>query len=103
MFVVLWEFDVKPGCERRFETVYGPSGDWVKLFQSDPAYRGTHLLRDPFRERIYITCDFWVNQKDYDAFRQSHWAAYQALDNACAELTITERRLGAFEQVAEDL
>ena len=24
MFLVLWEFDVKQGCEERFESVYGP-------------------------------------------------------------------------------
>jgi len=28
MFVALWEFEVKPGCEERLEKVYGPRGDW---------------------------------------------------------------------------
>ncbi|MEQ1353628.1 MAG: hypothetical protein ABLT11_06390, partial [Candidatus Acidiferrum sp.] len=23
MFLALWEFEVKPGCEERFQTVYG--------------------------------------------------------------------------------
>ena len=35
MFVALWEFEVKPGCEDRFETVYGPDGDWASLFRRD--------------------------------------------------------------------
>jgi hypothetical protein len=34
MFVVLWEFEVKPGCEERFETVYGPGGDWLPFFDA---------------------------------------------------------------------
>src|SRR5215472_16354783 len=36
MFVALWEFEVKPGCDERFATVYGPEGDWVQLFRSHP-------------------------------------------------------------------
>jgi hypothetical protein len=26
MFLVLWEFEVKPECEERFERVYGTGG-----------------------------------------------------------------------------
>ena len=102
MFVVLWEFDVKPGSEERFEKVYGPWGDWAKLFQNDPAYQRTLLLRDPFRPHTYVTCDFWTNKNAYEAFRQKHSAAYQALDQRCEELTLAERKIGAFEQIAEN-
>ncbi len=28
MFVALWEYEVKPGCEERFENAYGPGGEW---------------------------------------------------------------------------
>jgi hypothetical protein len=63
MFVVLWEFDVKPGCEGRFESIYGPEGDWVRLFPSEPSYVRTDLLRDAARERVYVTCDYWESRK----------------------------------------
>ena len=43
MFVALWEFEVKPGCEKEFEKVYVPEGDWAKLFQNDANYRETRL------------------------------------------------------------
>jgi len=102
MFVVLWEFDVKPGSEQRFESVYGPRGGWAKLFQNDPAYQRTLLLRDPFRPSTYVTCDFWANQKAYELFQQSHSAAYLALDQECEALTLAERKMGAFEQTAEN-
>lgn len=97
MFVVLWEFDVKPGSEAPFEKVYGPSGEWARLFQRDPAWRRTLLLRDPFRERNYVTCDFWANQKAYEAFRSSHANEYLALDKDCAGLTASQREIGRFE------
>jgi hypothetical protein len=46
MFLVLWEYEVKPGYEERFERVYGPGDDWDSLFQRDASYAGTHLFRD---------------------------------------------------------
>src|SRR5262245_42394930 len=46
MYVVVWRFQAKPGREHDFEQAYGPAGDWVTLFRSDPEYVGTELLRD---------------------------------------------------------
>ena len=46
MFLVLWEFEVKPGCEERFERVYGPGGDWDSLFRRDASHVRTELFRD---------------------------------------------------------
>jgi len=39
MFLALWEYEVKSGCEERFESAYGPGGDWARLFGSDSNYR----------------------------------------------------------------
>jgi len=102
MFLALWEFDVKRGSGERFESVYGPSGDWARLFRRDPAYQRTLLLRDPFRERTYLTCDFWETREAYEAFRQKNADVYGALDNSCEELTLAERKLGEFEQLGHD-
>ncbi len=78
MFLALWEFDVKPGCDERFESIYGPDGDWAQLFRRDPAYQRTLLLRDPLHDRTYVTCDFWETRKAYEAFRQNNLDAYLA-------------------------
>jgi hypothetical protein len=102
MFLVLWEFDVKPGCDERFENVYGPSGVWVQLFRRDSAYQRTLLLRDPFRDRDYVTWDFWESKKAYEAFRKNNADSYLALDKRLEELTLAERKLGGFEQLADD-
>jgi hypothetical protein len=99
MFLVLWEFDVKPGCENRFETVYGPSGDWAQLFRTDSNYQGTRLLRDTSRKNIYATLDSWVSPASYESFLQFHKDGYKALDELCEGLTLTERRIGAFEDI----
>jgi heme-degrading monooxygenase HmoA len=102
MFLALWEFDVKQGCEERFESVYGPDGDWARLFRSDPGYQRTLLLRDAFRDRIYLTCDFWESRKAYEAFRKNNLEAYLALDESCEEWTLAEREIGEFEQFIDD-
>ncbi len=101
MFLVLWEFDVKQGCAERFESVYGPDGDWARLFRHDPAYQRTLLLRDPFRERTYLTSDFWETREAYKAFLLANSDAYRLLDKACEGLTNAERKIGAFERLAD--
>jgi hypothetical protein len=63
MFVALWEYEVKRGCEERFEKVYGPEGRWARLFRSDPDYQETRLLRDAAGGAIYVTLDFWNRRK----------------------------------------
>ena len=101
MFVALWEFEVKRGCEERFEKTYGPGGEWVRLFRSDSNYRETRLLRDPFRPAIYLTLDFWNSRDVYESFLVEHRAEYEAIEKASAGLTINQRRVGWFELAPE--
>jgi heme-degrading monooxygenase HmoA len=99
MFVVLWEFEVKPGCEERFERVYGPGGDWDSLFRSDANHRETSLFRDVGRPRVYLTADYWRTRESYEEFLQAHRAEYKSLDAASEHLTTSERRIGLYEAI----
>jgi heme-degrading monooxygenase HmoA len=99
MFVALWEYEVKPGNEERFEKAYGPDGDWVRLFQSDPHYLQTRLVRDSLRRGVYLTMDFWESCAAYGDFMAQHRAEYEAIDARGEESTVTERRIGWFEMV----
>ena len=100
MFLVLWEFEVKPGYEKRFEKVYGPDGDWARLFRSDSHYHETRLVHDSFRPSVYLTLDFWHSRQSYEDFLTAHSAEYKAIDSKGEDLTLGERRLGWFEAVA---
>jgi heme-degrading monooxygenase HmoA len=102
MFVILWEFEVKPGEEAAFEKTNGPEGPWVQLFQRDPHFRQTQLLKDPFRSRIYITLDFWDSEHDYKRFKLSSQDEYHSLDRITEGLTIRERNLGCFLQLGPE-
>jgi heme-degrading monooxygenase HmoA len=93
MFVILWEFEVKPGSEPGFERVYGPGGAWTTLFERDPHYCGTKLLRDVSRPSHFYTVDYWNSESDYRQFRARHKSAYEELDRSTEEFTLQERRV----------
>jgi len=99
MFLVLWEYEVKSGSEKQFEDVYGPAGDWARLFRIHSHYRETRLLRDPFRSNVYLTLDFWASRDSYEKFLATHKVEYQAIDALGESLTASERRVGAYEMV----
>jgi heme-degrading monooxygenase HmoA len=93
MFVILWEYEVKPDFVKRFETIYGPAGDWVQLFQTDANFRQTRLLADHSRPNSYVTIDYWESQTAYEHFRIVNRAAYEALDRATEGLTLREQHI----------
>jgi Antibiotic biosynthesis monooxygenase len=99
MFLVLWEFEVKPGHEQRFERVYGPGGDWDALFRRDPNHTSTCLYRDATKPGVYLTADSWRSRKSYEDFHKSRKTEYESLDAACEELTTSERHIGSYEAI----
>jgi hypothetical protein len=101
MFLALWEYEVKPGCEERFEKVYGPEGVWARLFRRDSHYYQTRLVRDAFRQGAYLTMDFWQSREAYDGFMAGHRAEYKEIDAVGQEMTVKEQRLGWFEMAGE--
>jgi hypothetical protein len=52
MVVVLWEYEVKRGSEKRLERVYGPGGGWDSRFLCESEHAGTYLLRDTTPPRV---------------------------------------------------
>jgi hypothetical protein len=97
MFLVLWEFEVKPGNEERFEQVYGPGGNWDSLFHSDPNHKGTRLFQDTARTGVYLTADYWLSRKCYEEFLALRRSEYKMLDAATEDLTLSERHIGSFK------
>jgi heme-degrading monooxygenase HmoA len=93
MFVILWEFEVKPGSEERFQNAYGPNDTWVQLFRRHPFFRGTQLLRDPSRPHFYFTLDFWESEAAYHDFHDRNRTAYENLDRSSEGLTRQERHI----------
>jgi len=98
-YLIMWEFQVRPGMEKRFEKIYGSDGDWARLFIQDESYIGTDLIHSLDGKRTYMTLDFWKSQKAYDDFRKRQLAKYKILDQQCEDLTESEREIGRFVRV----
>jgi heme-degrading monooxygenase HmoA len=97
MFLALWEFEVKSGCADRFQSAYGPQGEWVRLFRTDPSFIETRLLQDPSAPNKFTTLDFWQTRAAYESFKELNHAAYTALDKGFEKLTAFENCIGMFD------
>lgn len=95
-YMVMWEFVAKPGMEAHFEQVYGPSGDWARLFQQDENYLGTEIKHDGGSSRQYTILDFWTSEEAYGRFREKHRVEYQAIDLQCEQVRESECKLAEF-------
>jgi heme-degrading monooxygenase HmoA len=99
MYVIVWEFTVRPDSEEAFTKLYGPVGEWVALFRDAPGYLGTELLRADDGSARYLTVDRWRSAADSAKFRRTVAVAYAALDAEGEALTEAERYIGEFVTV----
>ena len=103
-FSAVWEFCVRTDRRRAFEKIYGPEGDWARLFSRGDGYIRTELIRDPKTRGRYVTVDFWKSRQAFERFKKQNLVAYKALDKKCKSLTKSEGLIGEFEiQVPPDL
>lgn len=97
MYVTIWKFVVKQARQQEFERIYGPDGDWVRLFRSAPGYLGTELLRETGSAGVYLTLDHWASEEAFRSFRAQFGSAYTEMDERCQDLTTSEEEIGRFE------
>jgi len=97
MFLALWEFEVKSGCEELFQSVYGADGEWARLFRTDENFIETRLVRDVVQVNKFVTLDFWETRSASESFKELNHSAYLKLDRDCQSLTVFERCLGYFD------
>jgi len=98
-WIVLREMIVRDGQVRRFEQVYGPSGERVRLLQRAPGHVRTELWRDPATPGRYIIADHWTSAEAYFQFLSAFAEEQAELDAAGRELIERERHLGSFDSV----
>lgn len=99
MFVILWEFRVKPGYLAEFIEKYGPNGSWAQLFSRSQGFLKTELLRSESQPDRFLTLDQWASMQDYEAFHSQWYSEYASLDAQCDGLTESEVLLGRWETV----
>jgi heme-degrading monooxygenase HmoA len=102
MYVIIWEYYVKPDYTAKFEKIYGERGIWVGLFERENSYLGTELLRDANDLRHYMTIDRWVSVLDYELFLSKWRKEYEKLDAECEALIEREFLLGKWESISDE-
>jgi heme-degrading monooxygenase HmoA len=100
MYVIMWEYRVKPERVDEYERIYGESGAWAELFQNGSGYLGTELLRDPGDRYRYLTIDRLHALSDYESFLSAWKKEYENLDAQCEGLTEQEISLGMWEAIS---
>jgi heme-degrading monooxygenase HmoA len=96
VFVVVWEFDIRPGAEAEFVSAYGEDGEWAQLFRRGAGFLRVELARSVANSNRFFTFDYWVSRAAFEAFGAEYAIEYRALDQKLAGLTERERRVGAF-------
>ena len=96
VYVIIWQYDIRPAARDEFERAYGPDGAWATFFRASRDFLGTQLLRDIALPDRYVTLDHWRTEVAFVVFTTERKADYEALDRHYESLTTTEARLGAF-------
>jgi heme-degrading monooxygenase HmoA len=95
-YIVVWEYQVKPGSEEEFIQAYGPDGEWARLFRRSAEFIGVELLGSVGNTTRFFTLDHWGSAAAMDAFLAANATAYDVLDRRFSGLTVWERRIGGF-------
>lgn len=100
MFVRIWQFRVPSEKVDEFWVVYGPDGEWDRLFRRETGFLGTELLQSATHPNILLTVDRWDSAEAWAAFLRAWGEEYAALDHRCEKLTVAEGEIGTFEALA---
>lgn len=95
MYLILWQFRVPPEKRAEFVRRYASDGDWAQLFSRSAEWQGTELLAVEGDDRSFFTVDRWTTPGAWERFKAIHATDYEALDQRCAGLTLSEQRIGA--------
>lgn len=99
VFVYIWEYKVKEEYILEFEKVYGPEGDWIKLFKKSKGYIATDLHQDISNTHRFLTVDTWNTKEDRDNFRNRYSKEFELLDEHCESFTEKEKLIGEFYSI----
>jgi heme-degrading monooxygenase HmoA len=96
MYIIVWEFVVRPEKVTAFVAAYQSDGAWAKLFAQADGYIGTELLHSADQAATFVTIDRWKTADAFARFQERFGSQYRLLDTQLEGLTSRERKLGTF-------
>ena len=99
MFIILWEYQVRPEKQTEFESIYSPNGEWAELFKTGAGYLGTEIFQDVSHPLRYLIIDRWTSKENYEAFMRQQDDEYMSLDEQCKGLIESEALIGKWDTI----
>ena len=96
MIAVMWQYEVKRGCEREFEDVFGADGEWTAINRHTRSYLGSSFLRDQNRSSRYILIEYWSEMVVYEQRRTYRSDAIKSLEQRRDRLIDAVEPMGIF-------
>ena len=96
MIAIMWQFEVKNGCETDFEQLYGVDGEWTAINRRTRSYLGSSFLRDQNSSSRYIVIEYWSEMLVHEQHRTFRSAALASLEERSATLVDSVEPLGIF-------
>lgn len=66
MIAVAWQFEIKTGCEQRFEQLIGADGPWHALARRSRSFLGSSFLHDAVQPTRYLLVEYWSEMLVYE-------------------------------------
>ena len=96
MIAIMWQFDVKNGCETDFEQLYGVDGEWTAMNRRTRSYLGSSFLRDQNRTSRYIVIEYWSEMLVHEQHRTFRSDAITSLEERSTTLVNSVEPMGIF-------
>lgn len=96
MIGIMWQFEVKTGCEKEFEQLYSPDGEWAILNRQTRSFLGGSFLRDQNRSTRYILMEYWSEMLLYEQHRTYRSDMVASLEEQRTRLVDSVEPLGVF-------
>jgi quinol monooxygenase YgiN len=96
MIAIMWQFDVKHGCEDEFEQLYGADGEWTAMNRLSRSYLGSSFLRDQNRSSRYLLIEYWSEMLVYEQHKAFKSDAVNSFEERSRALVDSVEPLGIF-------
>jgi hypothetical protein len=96
MIAIVWQFDVKAGCEAEFEQFYGADGEWTAANRRSRSYLGSSFLRDQTQRSRYLVIEYWSEMLVYEQHKNYRSDEIVRLERRRNDLVSAVEPLGVF-------
>lgn len=96
MIAVVFQFEVKRGCQDEFEQFHGADGEWTALSRRSRSFIGSSFLREVAAEPRYLLIEYWSEMLVYERHLQDLADDVERLERARADMVTSTTSLGIY-------